>query len=96
MDVLVNLDQCLLVQLLVFDVDLNEEFPFLLLLSKVYCVFSCHILLSANFNGGFHVEDWLGVVIDREELLDFSLLVLLHVAIEQQRCVVLVVISYRR
>lgn len=52
------------------------------------------VLLAANFNSSVNIEDGLFIsVLDVEEVFDCLLLVLLDVTIEQESCVILVVVD---
>lgn len=93
-DVLVNHDQRLLVLVLTLDVNLHQQLPPLLLLGQLNCMLSGRVLLSTNFDGRVDIEDrCLVALLDRQELLDLSLLVFLDIAVEQQCCVVFLVVD---
>ena len=84
----------LLVPPLALNVDLHEQLPALLLLSQGDGVLPCGVLLAAHFDGRVDVEDGsLFSVLDVQEVFDSLFFVLLHVAIQQECCVVFVVVD---
>ena len=95
-DLISDLDECLLVQLLVFNINLNKKFPALLLFSEIDSVLSRQVLLSTDFDSGVNIKDGLRVIVDGEELFDLCFLVLLHVAIKKKCGIVLIVVCNRR
>ena len=95
-DVTVDHHERLLVLILTFDVDLDEELPALLLLRQLDGVLPGRVLLPADLNRSIDIKyGGFSRVLDCQELFYFRLFVFLDIAVEQECCVVLFVVDVR-
>mmetsp|Transcript_28932 Transcript_28932/g.35790 ORF Transcript_28932/g.35790 Transcript_28932/m.35790 type:complete len:703 (-) Transcript_28932:22-2130(-) len=87
-------NESFLVPALTLNVDLHEELPALLLFSEGDSVLARGVLLAAHFNRRVDVEDRLLLrILNVQKVLDRLLLVFLYIAVQQECCVIFVVIN---
>jgi len=80
--------------LFVFYFDLHEQLPFVLVFGHLLRLLQSVLLLSADFNGRGHIKE-LAILRLLDQLSHLLLVLSLHVAVQQQRSVVFIIIHQR-